>query len=221
MKKPILLFDYDGTIHETLKIYEPAMRHAFSWLLSEHKIRVPDVSREEIGSWLGLNSVNVWNAFMPDMLDELKGEVSTVVARGMAELVLKGESSWYEGVYEQLCALKKAGYTMLILSNCRTTYRAAHMQAFPINTLFDAFYDCESYGFIPKTEIFKEISRDFPGEYISIGDRAGDIAIAAKNGFASVGCAYGSCKPGELKEADAIISTPSELINAIQKIQVK
>ena len=31
-----LIFDYDGTIHDTLRIYEPALLRAFKWLEEEH-----------------------------------------------------------------------------------------------------------------------------------------------------------------------------------------
>ena len=31
-KRPSLIFDYDGTIHDTLRIYEPAVEQAFQWL---------------------------------------------------------------------------------------------------------------------------------------------------------------------------------------------
>ncbi len=35
---------------------------------------------------------------------------------------------------------------------------------------FEQFYDCESYGFCPKTEIVQEVIRDYPGPYLVIGD---------------------------------------------------
>lgn len=33
--KPTLIFDYDGTIHNTIVIYESAFRQCYDWLVRE------------------------------------------------------------------------------------------------------------------------------------------------------------------------------------------
>ena len=33
-----IIFDYDGTIHNTLGIYEPAFREAYQWLAEQNVV---------------------------------------------------------------------------------------------------------------------------------------------------------------------------------------
>ena len=218
MDKPVLIFDYDGTIHETMRIYAPAMRSAFSWLAGEHGINLPEISDSEIASWLGINSIDTWDLILPGLPDEIKSQASSHVADHMARLVYSGAAKWYDGIRDQLVYLKSKEYTMVILSNCRTSYKDAHWTAFHMSGLFDRFYDCESFGYIPKEDIFPYISKEFPGRYIVIGDRRGDITCAVKNGLASIGCLYGYGSPDELVSAGILVDSPSGISDAVREL---
>ena len=37
-----IIFDYDGTIHNTLGIYEPAFREAYQWLSEQNVVGTED-----------------------------------------------------------------------------------------------------------------------------------------------------------------------------------
>ena len=63
--RPALIFDYDGTIHDTMRIYRPAVRRAFQWL-REQGHTVPETSDRQIASWLGMNTRDMWNSFLPE-----------------------------------------------------------------------------------------------------------------------------------------------------------
>ena len=67
---------------------------------------------------------------------------------------------------------------------------------------FERFYDCESYGFRPKTEIVQNIIREYPGPYLVIGDRKQDLECARSCGSLFAGCLYGYGDQGELDGAD-------------------
>lgn len=67
---------------------------------------------------------------------------------------------------------------------------------------FERFYDCESYGFRPKTEIVQNIIREYPGPYLVIGDRKQDLECARSCGSLFTGCLYGYGDQGELDGAD-------------------
>ena len=75
---------------------------------------------------------------------------------------------------------------------------------FGMERWFDHFYDCESYGFRPKTEIVQEIIREYTGPYLVVGDRRQDLecARACKSPF--IGCLYGYGESGELNGADRL-----------------
>ena len=129
----------------------------------------------------------------------------------MVRQIRKHKAVWYPGAEEMLTALKNRGYHLVILSNCKASYREAHWEEFGMERWFDHFYDCESYGFRPKTEIVQEIIREYTGPYLVVGDRRQDLecARACKSPF--IGCLYGYGEKGELNGADHLAEHIEEI----------
>lgn len=71
-KKPTLIFDYDGTLHNTIVIYESAFRQCYDWLVKEGYAPVQKISTERISGWLGMNSREMWESFLPELPSEIK-----------------------------------------------------------------------------------------------------------------------------------------------------
>lgn len=153
-----IIFDYDGTIHHTLGIYEPAFRETYQWLTEQKAAEEREISSSEIAYWLGFNSKEMWNTFLPELDQSYKEQASRMVGDLMVRQIRKHKAVWYPGAEEMLTALKNRGYHLVILSNCKASYREAHWKEFGMERWFDHFYDCESYGFRPKTEIVRNHS---------------------------------------------------------------
>ena len=81
-----IIFDYDGTIHNTLGIYEPAFRETYKWLTEQKAAEEREIGSAEIAGWLGLNSKEMWNTFLPELDQSYKEQAS----RGNMVLVEKG-----------------------------------------------------------------------------------------------------------------------------------
>ena len=181
--KPVLVFDYDGTLHETMRVYKPGIEAAVRWLRSEHGIEVSMPSDQRIKKWLGMNTAEMWEDFMPGLSPSLKAEAGKLVGRIMQE---------------KLDLLRQKGYTMVVLSNCEREYADLNREVFGMDRWFDAFYDCASYGYIAKEEIMKLVAADY-GEksgaqalgFVVIGDRGSDYAAAKSAGAPFIWCAYG------------------------------
>ena len=47
-----IIFDYDGTIHNTLGIYEPAFREAYQWLSEQNVVEEQKIETAQIAGWL-------------------------------------------------------------------------------------------------------------------------------------------------------------------------
>lgn len=214
-----LVFDYDGTIHDTLRIYEPSFRMAYDWLVREGYTSRQEITTEMIAGWLGMNSKEMWNAFLPQLPQEIKDQASAMVGSGMTERIAAGYAVWYAGAEKMLDALKEAGHTMIILSNCKVAYREVNWKQFDMRRWFARFYDCESYGFVPKTEIIRHIQKEFQGPYIVIGDRRGDLECARACGSPFVGCGYGFGQNGELDGADGIADSVEQITDIIMSIE--
>ena len=161
-----------------------------------------EIGSVEIAGWLGLNSKEMWNTFLPELDQSYKEQASTMVGDLMIRQIRKHKAVWYPGAEEMLTALKNRGYHLVILSNCKASYREAHWKEFGMERWFDRFYDCESYRFRPKTEIVQEIIREYSGPYLVVGDRRQDLECARSCKSPFIGCLYGYGEKGELNGAD-------------------
>ena len=69
-----IIFDYDGTIHNTLGIYEPAFREAYQWLAKQNVVEEQKIETAQIAGWLGLNSKEMWDTFLPELDQRYKDQ---------------------------------------------------------------------------------------------------------------------------------------------------
>ena len=129
-----------------------------------------------------------------------KDQASAIVGDSMVRQIRKHRAVWYPGAEEMLTALKNRGYHLVILSNCKVAYRKAHWEEFRMERWFEQFYDCESYGFCPKTEI---------------GDRRQDLECARSCKSPFIGCLYGYGEKGELDGADYFVKSVEEITGII------
>lgn len=214
-----LIFDYDGTIHNTKHLYGEAFRKAYAYLV-EHKLAPEKVyTDDETSIYLGMTKYEMWETFRPDLPEEIKEICGNIIGEAMDDYVLEGRAVLYDQAMQTLRELKERGYYLLILSNCRIAYMEAHRKAFSLDEVIDDYYAAESYDFIPKEEIFLKIRERYPGDYVIIGDRDKDIRTALVYGLRSVGCTYGFAAPGELDAADIRIGDITELPGAIEQLR--
>ena len=219
--KPTLIFDYDGTIHDTLHIYEPVMRDTYHWLAQEGYVEEKPLAQARIAGWLGLNAKEMWEDFQPQLAEEIREQAAKRNGDGMVARVRDHEARWYASAKSTLDLLKQNGYPMIVLSNCKIAYREAHWEEFRMERWFDRFYDCESYGFAPKTQIIKEILPEYDAPFVVIGDREKDLACARAAGAAFVGCLYGYGSRKELFGADALIMDIRELPEVLKELEAQ
>ncbi|MBQ8108504.1 MAG: HAD family hydrolase [Ruminococcus sp.] len=213
-----LIFDYDGTIHDSMKIYAPAFRSTVKWLSDNGYIPEKEYDDREISCWLGYNSTDMWAKFQPDLSPEIKEKARIMLGEDMAHRLDRGEGELYPNAEKVLTQLLRSGYKLIFLSNCRVDYMERHRKAFGLDRFFDSFYCCEEFDFIPKYQIFPRIAKQHCGDSIIIGDRYHDIEIALKNDLPSIGCGYGFGTQQELSEADILIPDITLLPQAVSRI---
>lgn len=214
-----LLFDYDGTLHDSLAIYAPAVREAYDDL-AERGLAVggpPDL--ETIRQWIGLSPQAMWDQFQPNLSREEKQAGSAQVGRRMQELVEEGRAQLYPGVPQVLEELKKRGVGMLLLSNCPVSYLQAHTACFGLERWFDGLYCGEEFHYLPKYEILPILKKCWPGEFLVVGDREQDMEMARRNQVPAVGCTYGYGNQEELSKATWLANSPQELLGCVERFQ--
>lgn len=213
-----LIFDYDGTIHNSMLTYAPAFRDTMKWLSDNGYIAAKEYTDAEISCWLGFNSTDMWNSFHPELDLEIREKARLMLGKNMAERVDRGEGALYDGAEEVLSQLKSNGNTLIFMSNCRFHYLERHKRVFRLDRFFDYFYCCEAFDFIPKYEIFRKIAPNHTGNFTIIGDRFHDIETAVRNGLTSIGCAYGFGSREELSQSDIIVENIKNIPEAVKRL---
>lgn len=218
-----LLFDYDGTLHDSSATYLPAFRKTLAWL-EEHGYDVDrEYSDEQIGYWLGFSAKDMWNSLAPELDDAVKETCSKMIGAEMRRLTEAGKARLYPGVPATLERLKAERHRLFFVSNCHHSYMQMHRKAFDLDRHFSDFYCCEDYGWIPKADLFPTIQKAWGtgiaahDDFMIVGDRFHDMNMAREHGIRSVGCAYGFGARDEIADADAIAEAPSDLYGAITR----
>ena len=212
-----LLFDYDGTLHDSLAIYAPAVREAYKHL-ADRGLAVGGLPNlETIRRWIGLSPEEMWNQFQPNLPQAEKQAGSAQIGRRMQELVEEGRARLYPGVPQVLDALKERGVGMLLLSNCPVSYLRTHSAFFGLERWFDGLYCGEEFHYLPKYEILPILQKQWPGEFLVIGDREQDMEMARRNQVPAVGCTYGYGSPAELTGADWLADCPEDLLDCVEQ----
>ncbi|MBR7056212.1 MAG: HAD family hydrolase [Oscillospiraceae bacterium] len=217
-----LIFDYDGTLHDTAAPYGVAVREAAAWLTEQGCPPERELTDAALSRYLGMTAQEMWTDFMPGLDEGVRQEASAMIGRSMIRQVLGRQSRLYPGIPEALDALRKSGHRLLILSNCARSYMDAQREAFGLDRWFSGYFCAGDYGFRPKEEVFSILREAFPDRaYCMIGDRASDLRVALVHGLPSVGCAYGFGNDAELAEAKVRVRAPAELPAAVAALEAE
>lgn len=215
MKKGTIFFDFDGTIHETMYIYGPALDKAKEYL-DEDKIPHKGLERELYHTYLGYNADDMWKMVMGGNDLETIHYVSSIVGREMNLNLDRGLGRLYPKTEETLMELKKRGYTLVYISNARNRYYEKVKETYKLERFFDGFLTSEMYNELPKEEILKSVMNDYPAPYSIVGDRFFDMVGGKKNNMTTIFCNYGYGKPEEGNDASYRIDSIDELLEIIK-----
>lgn len=212
-----IIFDWDGTLHETATLYGASVRFAIDYLISKGYTPQKPQTDEYLSRYLGMTAAQMWADFFPNLPSDIQKNAERIVGEKMDSQIYEGKAALYKGCCEMLTALKEQGYKLAILSNARHDYLEAHRSFFELDKWFDKYYAAEDYNFIPKEEIFEMIKNELPGDYVIIGDRDSDLKTAIKHGLKSIGCLYGYGTKEELHPAAALVENINDIPGIISR----
>lgn len=211
-----LVFDFDGTLHDTAHVYANAVREVYPSLVEEGIAPARELTDDELSRFLGVTAQEMWRTILACDIDaERLQEVISSVGVLMRAQIERGESRLYPGIAELLTDLKQRGHTLVLLSNCTEAYMASQKKAWKLDGWFSAYYCSETYGNIPKEEFFLSVMRDFPGKYLVIGDREKDFRVGLVHGVPTIACCYGYGNESEWQLADYRAHSVDELASII------
>ena len=215
-----IIFDFDGTLHDSMFIYREALNRGYQWLVDQGKARPRVLTEADMEANIGLTSEEAWTRMAPEIPWSVSKGAAAQVGIIMDELIDNGTARLFPGVTEMLQQVKDAGHELVFLSNCRNAYRDAVRRAFGFDAWFSAYYTSEQFGGIPKEEIFETIRQDFPGPYVVVGDRDKDLAVAKVHGLPCIGCLYGYGSREELAGATLLAERPFDISCLIEQALV-
>ncbi|MCI7238558.1 MAG: HAD hydrolase-like protein [Anaerococcus sp.] len=198
----LLVFDFDGTIHQTHIIYERAMAKS----LEGENIQADKI---DIRSLIGESPEDAWKII--GLSDERKIKSLVQKTGELMESFMEREGRLFDKTDETLTYLKKK-YPMILLSNCRASYMKKAREVYGLDKYFDKFLVGEDFAYQEKYKILKNLNL---GEFISIGDRIGDIGAACKNSQKSIFASYGYGGSHEGDGADIRIEKIEDLVGLL------
>jgi len=214
-----IIFDFDGTLHDSMHIYRIALNRGYQWLVDQGLATPREFTEADMAANIGLTPHDAWARMAPEIPWSVASRAAARVGGVMDSLIDDGTARLFPGVPEMLQQVKDAGHTLVFLSNCRNAYKDAVRRAFGFDAWFSGYYTSEQFGGIPKEEIFETIRKNFPGPYLVVGDRDKDLAIARVHGLPSIGCLYGYGSREELSDATFLAERPSDITYLIEQMR--
>ncbi len=205
--KKVLLFDLDGTLTDSAEGVTRCVAHALAGFGIE-------ASPEHLRGYIGppLN----WSFPHFHGLTEEETDRAIQLFRGQYEKSGKFENRVYDGIFEMLTALRRAGYLLGVATSKPLHFATQILEHFGLAERFDYIAgtgDDERGG---KEEVVRDALAHFdvlPEDVWMIGDRQHDIVGAHAVGIEAIGVLWGYGSQAEFEEygADAVVDTTEAL----------
>ena len=102
MTASTIIFDFDGTLHDSLYIYRIAFARGYQWLVEQGKAPQRTLTEADMAANIGLTAQEAWGRICPDIPWSVSKDAAARVGRMMDELISDGTARLYPGVPEML-----------------------------------------------------------------------------------------------------------------------
>ena len=201
-----VIFDLDGTLWPATEIAIPAFRQVL------RELGLPEPTDETLARTLGYPLDEIWDMLLPQVKRHLAPLADELMEQAESNLLSSGVGRTFGGVNDTLEFIRAQGFLTFICSNCQTAYLEFTPRALGIADLFDQKYCAGMYPGLTKAEMVAIIIKEHHIDSgFMVGDRFHDIEAGIANDLITVGCAYGTGHPDELKGADFVIDSFTKL----------
>lgn len=214
----LLIFDYDGTLYDSMKVFGPAFRYCWDKVAGDGHLPQRRWTDKDIEIFLGGNADDMWRIAAPDAKEEIKADFHRYMKEEGERQIAAGKATLFPGVIDMLRALKDEGHTLLILSNCMSTFMDRQRNRFHLDDYFSGYTCAGDYGWQPKENLAGSLLAKYKMPAIVIGDRKNDRDGAKKNHLPFIACTYGYGNKKEWQDADAFASAPADIPKCIHTL---
>ncbi|WP_137597075.1 HAD family hydrolase [Paucilactobacillus kaifaensis] len=204
------IFDVDGTLIDTIKMYIPALQQT----LAKHGYQR---EYKELTKVFGITALDALRA-----VGVKEADLQPIFKEWFALAYQNDDQvSVFQGIAEMLTQLKAQPDIKLVIATSKTNdeYVNEFEPNFSISKYFDAHVtadDTQKHKPDPDPILagLKKVNAD-PAESIYIGDTINDLTAAHAAGIKFGSALWGSVQPENLGEADFPLEHPSELIKLL------
>ncbi len=206
--KPVILFDFDGTLMDT----EGAIKEAYRQVFRNNK---PDyvLSEDDLNSFIGPSLVHSFGRFFDeDLIEDLITEYRTINHELHVPMVKP-----IDHAIEVLETLKEQGYTLGLVSNKARGALEVGLQQWNMNLYFDVILGVDEFE-TPKPDPkgindALELLGAQRANSIYVGDAVSDIVAGQRAGSFTIGFVFGKMREQALVEAG-----PNRVIHDLREI---
>lgn len=208
-----VLFDMDGTLLQTEKLATPAFLRTFDDLRKQQLWDGRTPTESELTNVLGMTLEDLWKTLLPDANHEVKLVADRLMLQHELDLLKEGITDLYPGVREVLRELKSKDVSLFVASNGLEKYIDAVCEHFGLKAVFTDLYSAGRFQTKSKNDLVSQLINDYAiQQAVMVGDRRSDVEAGKANQLLTIGCDFGFAKPGELEQADQIITQFDQLI---------
>jgi phosphoglycolate phosphatase len=213
-----LVFDLDGTLTDP----EPGITRCFVYALERLGLPAPD--RSQLRRLIGPPLRDVFGELLATS-DPVLIERAVAIYRERFGDVGLYENELYPGMAASVEHLAACGHRLFVATAKAEVYARRIIEHFRLGHYFAKVYGAALSGEgSHKSDLLARLLRAEaidPRGSIMIGDRAGDITGARKNGMRSIGVLWGYGTAKELAEADLRVGTQAELIASVRAMNAE
>jgi len=210
MRKQLVLFDFDGTLAETL----PAIKEIISEYAPSFGFTAP--SQKDWEDARGKTPVEMMKMFHVPLW-----KLPVLLAKGRGALQKKiATVSLFSGIKAMLSELKQLNFRLGILTSNDKTVVEKYLQDQDILSYFE-FVKSE-FNLFGKDESMKKIGKELelsPSQILYVGDEVRDVEACKKVGIDCIAVEWGFSTREALEKAGAlsVVKTTEELTDQIKK----
>lgn len=209
--KRAIIFDMDGTLFQTNLILEPALEATFEELRRK-KLWEGAAPVEKYREIMGATLPEVWQTLCPHHAEETRKSSNALFHEHLIRFIKGQKGALYDQVEETLEQLSSK-YRLYIASNGQVEYLKAIVETYRLDRYIENTYSIERIESRNKSELVQLVKEEneIKNGFV-VGDRASDIRGAKDNGFTSIGVRFDFSQESELKQADYVVDSFSDIL---------
>ncbi len=214
MRNPVILFDLDGTLIDSLPDLTDALNHMLA------HFRRPPMSPAEVRHLVGKGVRNLVARALASASDqEINRGIELFTTYNSTHIADK--SRLYPGMREVLTELSAAGIPLAVISNKQEALCRLILEALGIAELFACICGGDTVAELkpsplPLQHVLALLGKE-RHEAIMVGDSSNDIQAGQRAGISTIGCSWGYGAAEELRGADQLAASPRALAALLLK----